>query len=153
MKAFKVSFGYMGGGDFTGTNLPLVSGTASCHPPISTNGHLAPAGVKVAHKRKRLPNENNNNSNPKRRHYSKYHPERSSCLPCVLWRQSGSDPQLQKFHPISGSRHAGTEALPLSQYASFDNISFTLENNDCVCHPCYADYTRNKHNTENTIPR
>lgn len=64
-----------------------------------------------------------------------------------------SDPHLQEFHPVEHSRHAGLEALSLSQYASFDNINFNLESNDCVCEPCYRDYSRNKNNRENTIPR
>ena len=50
-------------------------------------------------------------------------------------------------------RHAGSEALSLSLYASFDNITFDLGNNECVCEPCYRDYTRNEHNRENIIPR
>lgn len=139
----------------TGIHLPLVSGTPSNHPTISRDGQPAPESSK-AHKRQRLPSQNddnNENSNPKRRRTSKYHPDQPSCLPCVLWRQSGSDMQLEQFHPISGSRHAGREALSLTQYASFDNVSFNLESNDCVCHPCYADYQRNKQNKENTVPR
>ena len=51
------------------------------------------------------------------------------------------------------SRHAGTEALALSQYATFDNIQFSLRYSDCVCQPCYKDFTRNRNNVENKIPR
>ena len=36
---------------------------------------------------------------------------------------------------------------------SFDNVNFNLESNDCICEPCHRDYTRNKNNRENTIPR
>ena len=92
-------------------------------------------------------------SNPKRKRSSKYHPDRSYCLPCAIWKQSGSDPHLQEFHPVKISRHAGIEALSLSQYALFDNVDFNLESNDCICDPCYRDYSRNKNNRENTIPR
>ena len=61
--------------------------------------------------------------------------------------QSGSDPNLQEFHPVKNSQHAGIEALSLSQHASFDNVDFNLESNDCIiCDPCYRDYSRNKNN-------
>ncbi|MCG8621707.1 MAG: hypothetical protein MJE68_06870, partial [Proteobacteria bacterium] len=92
-------------------------------------------------------------SNRKRKRSSKYHPDRSYCLPCAIWRQSGSDPHLHEFHPVENSRHAGLEALSLSLYASFDNVNFNLESNDCICEPCHRDYTRNKNNRENIIPR
>ena len=82
-----------------------------------------------------------------------HHPERLSCLPCALWFQSGRSAHLQQYHPIANSRHAGSDALSLALYASYDNINFHLESRDCVCQPCYKDYVRNKHNRENTIPR
>ena len=61
------------------------------------------------------------------------------------------DPHLHEFHPVENSRHAGSEALSLSLYASFDNVNFNLESSDCICEPCYRDYNRNKNNGENTI--
>ena len=45
--------------------------------------------------------------------------------------------RLRHFHPIENSRHAGMEALTLSQYATFDGIQFTLRFSDCICQPCY----------------
>ena len=82
-----------------------------------------------------------------------YHPNRVECLPCVLWRQSGSDPNLRHLHPLKDSRHVGSDAVPLSQHAFYDSISFSLTSDDCVCKPCYMDFQR-KHNKENRcIPR
>lgn len=89
---------------------------------------------------------------PKRRRNYSYHPRRLQCLPCILWRQSGSDPNLKHLHPQDNSRHVGTEAVPLAQYARFDNTYFRLTSDDCVCQPCHKDFLR-KHNQENRIPR
>ena len=57
----------------TGIHLPLVSGTPSNHPTISRDGQPAPESSK-AHKRQRLPSQNddnNENCNPKRMAYFK----------------------------------------------------------------------------------
>ena len=75
------------------------------------------------------------------------------CLPCAIWKQSGGDTHFQQFHPIDDSRHAGSETLSFSLYTSFENITFDLGNNKYVCEPYYRDYTWNKHNRENIIPR
>ena len=56
--------------------------------------------------------------------------------PCALWSQSGSDSRLRHFHPIENSHHAGTEALALSQYATFYSVQFSLRSSDCICQPC-----------------
>ena len=53
----------------------------------------------------------NGEGTPKRRQKFLYHPNRENCLPCVLWKQSGSDPNLKHVHPLFNSRHVGTEAL------------------------------------------
>ena len=135
----------------TGITLPLVSGNPYNQPLIAVN-QSSQQQKSTTKQRKRGLNDNddtNEASNPKRKRSSKYHPDRSYCLPCALWKQSGSDPHLREFHPVEHSRHAGLEALSLSQYASFDNINFNLESNDCVCEPCYRDYSRNKNNREN----
>ena len=136
----------------TVSQLPLYSGRPSNSLPIPRTGQIASACSK-AHKRKRLTNNSDGNegSNPKLRRTSKYHS--SSCLPCALWRQSGSDNNLIQFHPLVNSRHAGKDALSISQYAAFDGVNFNLVSSDCICLPCYTDYLRNKHNRENTIPR
>ena len=97
--------------------------------------------------------DNNEGNNPKRTRGSKYNPDQLLCLPCAIWTQSCSDTQLQQFHPVERSRHAASDALSLSQYASYGNVNFHLENGDCVCQPCYRDYMRNRHNRENTVPR
>lgn len=96
--------------------------------------------------------DDHSNGNPKKRRNVLYHPHRAQCLPCVLWRQSGSDPNLKHFHPLKNSRHVGTEAVPLSRYAEHGSTHFHLTSNDCVCQPCYKDFQR-KHNQENSIPR
>ena len=74
----------------TVSQLPLYSGRPS---NIPRTGQIASACSK-AHKRKRLTNNSDGDegSNPKLRRTSKYHS--SSCLPCALWRQSGSDNNL-----------------------------------------------------------
>ena len=130
-----------------GTALPLESGNPYDQPLVATN--QTSKHNSSAKKRKRELNDKDDtdgSSNRKRKRSSKYHPDRSYCLPCVIWRQSGSDPHLHEFHPIENSRHAGLEALSLSQYASFDNVNFNLESNACTCEPCYRDYNRNKGN-------
>ena len=139
-----------------GVMLSLVSGKSPNLSLTSVNHPSVQANIGV-HQRKRAYHDDDGtqdrNKNPKRRQSSKHYPDRSYCLPCAIWNQSGGDTHLQQFHPIDNSRHAGSEALSLSLYASFDNIIFDLGNNDCVCEPCYRDYTRNKHNRENIIPR
>ncbi len=94
--------------------------------------------------------DDHNNPDPKRSRL--YHPHTAQCSPCVLWRQSGGDPNLKNSHPQSNSRHVGTEAFPLAQYSHFDNIIFHLSSDDCVCQPCHKDFRR-KLNQENNIPR
>ena len=134
--------------------LPLTSGNYSSRPPTVTTHSSQP----TTRRRKRAcesngSDDNSESSNPKRKRNSKYHPDRAHCLPCAIWEQSGGDPHLLEFHPLKDSRHAGLDALSLSQYASFHNINFNLESNDCICEPCYRDFNRNKNNKENTIPR
>ena len=97
--------------------------------------------------------DGDSNRNPKRRRTSKFHPTRLECSPCAIWSQSGSDDRLSHHHPIMDSRHAGTNARALSQYAAFDGIQFSFVNDDCVCQPCYKDFMRNRNNGENTVPR
>ena len=79
-------------------------------------------------------------------------PKQGTVLTVCLWRQSGSDLNLKHVHPLINSRHVGTEALPLSQYASYDTATFHLTSDDCICQPCYKDFQR-KGNQENCIPR
>ena len=85
---------------------------------------------------------------PKRKRSLIYHPNSIECLPCILWRQSGSDPNLKHLHPLKNSRHVGTNAFAFSQYAHYDNVTFNLSKDDCVCHPCHVDFKR-KCNQEN----
>ena len=83
-------------------------------------------------------NGEGNSDPPKRRRNFLYHPNREQCLPCVLWRQSGSDTNLKHVHPLINSRqHVGTQALPLSQYASYiyDTATFHLTSDDCTYMP------------------
>ena len=96
--------------------------------------------------------EDSNSGNPKKRRNIVYHPHTVECQACVLWRQSGMDPNLKHLHPQTNSRHAGSEAFSLSQYASYQGTHFDLTSDDCVCQPCYKDFKR-KTNQENQIPR
>lgn len=98
-------------------------------------------------------NGDGSSDNPKRRRTHHYHTHRKHCLPCVLWQQSGSDPNLQQYHPVCDSRHVGTEAIPLSQYATYDNITFHLMSDECVCLPCYKHFERNCSDEATCIPR
>ncbi len=77
-----------------------------------------------------------------------HHANRVQCLPCVLWKQSGSDPNLQHLHPLKDSTHVGSNVVPLSQYTSYGSTIFHLTSDDCVCKPCYVDFQR-RYNTEN----
>ena len=130
-------------------------GTPTNQPNIPAHNNIPSRNSKQ--KRKNTSNEkdddDNHIPNPKRKRNSSYHPERSVYSPCALWSQSGSDSQLLQYHPTNNSRHAGTEALSLSQYASFGSTQFNLNYSDCICRPCYMDYMRNRHNSENVIPR
>ena len=119
-------------------------------PPSS----VCPGGSKRSH-----PVEDGNedgddssSGNPKRQRNTIYHPQRAQCLPCVLWSQSGSDHTLKHLHPLNNSRHVGTDAFPLSQYAQYENVTFHLVSDDCICEPCHKDFKR-KHNQENRVPR
>ena len=139
----------------TGIMLPLVSGNSPNQSHQFIVNQSSAQKKNKSNKRKRGPNDDDTNdaSYPKRKRSSKYHPDSTICLPCAIWKQSGSDVHLQEFHPVDNSRHAGLDALSISQYASFNDTNFNLESNDCICHPCYRDYTRNKNNKENKIPR
>ena len=142
----------------TGIQLPLVAETMSTiRPANSLSSTITTSSAEHSKKRPSGANGNsdsdNETPNPKRRRTSKYRPDRLSCLPCVLWRQSDSDTRLEKYHPINNSCHAGKTAKLLSEYASFDDVSFNVESSDCVCEPCYKDYTRNRYNKENVTPR
>ena len=95
---------------------------------------------------------NGNGSGSKRRKTLTYHPNRVQCLPCALWQQSGSDLNLQHLHPLKDSRHVGSDEVPLSQYASYDDIVFDLTRDDCICKPCYIDFKR-KYRENQCIPR
>ena len=127
------------------------------HSPSFTSPsaeHPSQQGYNIrSRKRPQKRKDNDDGSNPKRRRESMHHPERLSCLPCALWFQSGRSAHLQQYHPIANSRQAGSDALSLALYESYDNINFHLESRDCVCQPCYKDYVINKHNRENAIPR
>ena len=132
---------------------PLVSRTNQ--PDITSCNRTTSKNAKRKRKHDKIEKDDDNKQlpNPKRKGNPTYHPDRQSCSPCALWSQSGNDVRLKSYHPTSNSRHAGTEALPLSQYASFSGTQFDLNYNDCVCRPCYMDYLRNKNNSENVIPR
>ena len=137
----------------TGIRIPLDAN--SSQPTVNMdNNYLLERPCLVSRKRKRAyqgsqdKDDRDGNDNPKRKRSSKFHPNWSVCLPCALWSQSGSDRRLKHFHPIDNSRHAGIEALALSQYAAFDSIQFSLESSDCVCQPCYKDFIRNRDNSE-----
>ena len=133
--------------------LPLTSGNGTSRPPsASTTTHTSQSTTRRRKREYGLGGSDDTSeaSNPKRKRNSRYHPDRAHCLPCAIWKQSGSDPNLLEFHPLKDSRHAGLDALSLSQYVSFDGVNFNLESNDCICEPCY---NRNKTNKENTIPR
>ena len=140
-----------------GTKLPL-DGHSSQQPRIDGDTCTFSTLSLVSRKRIRMHQEKDGNDNgvghknPKHRLNCKYHPDKDQCSPCVLWSQSGSDNKLKPFHPNENSRHAGTESLALSQYATFDNIHNlnNLRYSDCVCQPCYKDFTRNCNNVENT---
>ena len=140
----------------TGIRIPLEIHSSRPAISISNNGERP---CLVSRKRKRTCRDSHDkgdgdrHDNPKRKRNSKFHPDRPACSPCVLWSQSGSDSRLRQFHPIDNSRHAGTEALALSRFATYDNINFILDSSDCVCQPCYKDFTRNRNNSENTVPR
>ena len=142
----------------TGIRIPLDAN--SSQPTVNVgNNYSLKRPCLASRKRKRAyqgsqdKDDRDGNDNPKRKRNSKFHPNRSVCLPCALWSQSGSDRRLKHFHPIDNSRHAGIEALVLSQYAAFDSIQFSLESSDCVCQPCYKDFIRNRDNSENIVPR
>ena len=134
-------------------HIPLVSRTNQ--PDIPACNHKMPRNSKRKRKHENSGQDDDSSQipHPKRKGNPTYHPERPLCSPCALWSQSGSDIRLRSYHPTSNSRHAGTEALSLSQYASFGDTQFNLNYNDCICRPCYMDYMKNKHNSENVIPR
>ena len=119
-------------------------------PPSS----VCPGGSKRSHPVEDGNEDGNDSSsgNPKRQRNTIYHPQRAQCLPCVLWSQSGSDHTLKHLHPLNNSRHVGTDAFPLSQYAQYENVTFHLVSDDCICEPCHKDFKR-KHNQENRVPR
>ena len=92
--------------------LPLTSGNHSNRPPMATT-HSSQSTT--TRRRKRASGLNGSDdtseaSNPKRKRNSKYHPDKAHCLPCAIWKQSGSDPHLLDFHPLKDSRHAGLDA-------------------------------------------
>ena len=140
----------------TGIHFPLEVHSS---PTIVQVSYPPTHSCPVSRKRKRVSNvkqrddDHNGSENPKHRRNSKYHPNKDTCSPCALLSQSGSDSRLRHFHPIENSRHAGTEALALSQYAMFDSVQFSLRSSDCICQPCYKDFMRNRNNSENVIPR
>ena len=93
--------------------------------------------------------DNSGSGNPKRQRNMLYHPQRVHCLPCALWSQSGSDANLQHFHPLNNSRHVGSDAVPLSRYTQYNTTTFYLTSGDCINLPCYKDFKRK----QDHIPR
>ena len=107
---------------------PRIQGGTSTPVPLSKSRKR-----KSVHEEKDENDKHHGNENPKRRRNCKYHPDKDQCSPCTLWSQSGSDNKLKPFHPKEDSRHAGTAALALSQYAAFENIHFNIRPSDFVC--------------------
>lgn len=138
------------------TTLPLSTIQQQIVPPRSSGANSScskRSGCRNTKRSRDNRDGDDGDNHRKKGRKSTYHPLDDKCKPCILWTQSGNDPRLKDVHPLALSRHAGVDALAISQYASHKETTFHLDFHDCVCKPCHTDYLRNYRNRENTIPR
>ena len=126
------------------------SNGSTCTSTTATNQTTSSNHTERLGKRNGSRGNGDDEPTPKRGRKAKYHKQ---CGDCSIWAQLGSYTNVKHLHPSTTMRHPGREAQNLTHYVTYGGYNFSINEDSCICDPCYRDYTRNFHNRENNMPR